>query len=132
MPFVTSQDYITKSVRAAAILTTGYVAGTVIGTDFQLYQHNQLVLLVNFTIGSLTNASIKVEFSPDNSTWYQETFSSISTTTDSVSLGVHLFAGTGKFRIAIPIKDRYIRVSAIGNGTVTNSTMTIDAVIGVA
>ena len=127
-----AQDYVVKSVRSAAILTSGYVAGTVIGTDMPLYQQNQLVILVDFTIGSLTDASIKVEFSPDNSAFYQESFSSISAGVDTVSLGSHKFTGTGKYRIAIPLKDRYVKISAIGNGTATNSTMTIDAIVGVA
>jgi len=39
---------------------------------------------------------------------------------------------TGKYRLPIEVKDRYIRVSVKGTGTVTNSSCTLDAVIGVS
>ena len=120
-------DYKIESVRAAAILTGSYVAGTVLE---QKQGKNQLVLLVNFTKGSLTTAEIKVEFSPDNSSYYQETFQSVSGGTATETLGEHTISATGLYRIMIPIKDRYVKVSAKGTGTVTSSSMTIDAVIG--
>lgn len=122
------------NVRTSAILTNSYVASDVLGVDldvpYRVQEYNQMVLLVDFTIGSLTSASIKVETSPDNSAWYQESFGSISAGTDTITLGVHTIAATGKYRIPIAIKDRYIRVSVIGTGTVTNSLMAIDIVTG--
>lgn len=123
-----SQDYTIKVVRASAILTNSYVAGTTI-SDAHLY--SQLVLYINFTIGSLTSSEIKVEFSNDNTTFFQETFSSVSGATSTDSVGEHTFTATGKFRLAIPIKDRYIKISAKGTGTVTSSLMVIDAVVGI-
>ncbi len=91
---------------------------------------NQLVLLVDFTIGSLTSASIKVEFSPDDLTYFQESFGSISGGTETVTLGVHTMAATGKYVIPLPIKFKFIKISAIGTGTTTNSLMTIRAIVG--
>ena len=124
----------TLPVRSSAILTNSYVAGNVLGDDVSspdiLKTSNQLVLYVNFTIGSLTSASVKVEFSSDKSTWVQETFSSISGGTDTLSLGVHTMTATGVYEIAVPIKAKYVRVSAIGTGTVTSSLMAITAVVG--
>jgi hypothetical protein len=122
-----SQDYTLKAVRSAAILTTSYVAGTTI-SDAHL--QSQLVIYVDFTIGSLTSAEVKVEFSDDNSTFYQETFSSVGGGTSTLSEGEHTVTATGSYRIAIPIKDRYIKISAKGTGTVTDSSMTINASIG--
>lgn len=137
----TQGDYITTSVRSAAILTNSYVAGTVIGTQtpadgvttIQVEHENQLVLYVSFTIGSLTDGRIKIEFSADNSTFYQETDTSAPTTgvvTDTVI--EHKFTATGNYRIAVPIKDRYIKVSAMGTGTVTSSSMAVLGIVGVA
>ncbi len=120
-------DYEFQSVRAAAVLTTSYVTGTVLE---QKHDQNQLVLLVNFTIGSLTTAEIRVETSPDNTNFYQETFQSVSGGTATETRGEHTINATGLYRILIPIKDRYIRVSAKGTGTVTNSSMTIGAAVG--
>jgi hypothetical protein len=127
------QDYFDFNVRTAAILTNGYVAGTVIGTvdPKTLHNYNQLLLYVDFTIGSLTDCQIKIEFSKDNSDFYQETMSSQSAGVSTDTMMVHKIAATGKYRIAIPIKDRYIKVSAIGTGTVTTSSLQIKAVIGV-
>jgi hypothetical protein len=126
--------YAYKIIRAAAILTTSYVAGTVWGpsdtSGDRPHEMNQLIVYIDFTIGSLTDAQVKVEFSHDGTTYYQETFSSISTTTSTESLGVHKFTATGKYRLAIPIKDNYIKISAIGTGTTTSSSMAINAVIG--
>jgi hypothetical protein len=116
-----------STVREAAILTTSYVTGTTIDTEGI---RNQLILLVDFTIGSLTDAQIKLEFSRDGSTWYQETFSSISTGTDTLSLGVHKMTATGLYRVSASIMDRYVRVSAIGTGTATSSSLAIFSCVG--
>lgn len=114
-------------IRSAAILTNAYVAGTVL-TDCLGY--NQLTLYVDFTIGSLTDLQVKVEFSSDAGvTYFQETFSSISSTVDTLSLGVHKMAGTGKFIINVPVQGDYIKVSAIGTGTVTTSSATITGLL---
>ena len=50
--------------------------------------------------------------------------------TDTASLGEHSMAATGNYSFAIPIETRFIRISAKGTGTVTASSMTIDAVLG--
>lgn len=123
------------NVRDSAVLTTSYVAATLndpedSSTKLELYDLNQLVLLVDFTIGSLTTAEIKIEFSPDGTDWYQEISTSTSSGTITVSAAEYTFSATGKYRIAVPTIDRFIRISAKGTGTVTNSLMEIDAVIG--
>lgn len=125
------QDYHIHDVRSSAVLTTSYVAGTVLN-----YQNanpalrNQMNLIVDFTIGSLTSGEVKVEYSHDGVTYYQETFESISGGTSTLSLGEYKMTSTGKYVIAIPIKWSHIKVSAKGTGTVTNSLMAIQAVIG--
>ena len=125
------QDYRFLPVRTAAILTGSYVAGTVIGTQaVQPALENQLIVCLDFTIGSLTSCEVKVEFSDDDSDYYQETFSNISSGTDSLSLGIHQMTATGKYTIAIPAKYRFIKVSAKGTGTTTNSSLAINAIIG--
>jgi len=124
-----NQEWKTNSVRSAAILTTEYVAGTVL-SNVEL--SNQLVVLVDFTIGSLDDLRVKVEFSSDNSSWYQETFSNISGGVSTDTLGEHKFAATGKYRLPISLKDRYVRIGAKGTGTVTDSSCAIDAIIGVS
>lgn len=134
-----TENYKIHSVRPAAILTTGYIAGTVLGpvetTSGMPAAHpsryNQLNLLASFTIGSLTDAQIKIEFSHDGVTYYQETADSApSTGVVTESVIVRKLTATGNYRITLPIKDNYIKISAIGTGTVTSSSLKIDAVLG--
>lgn len=127
-------SYAYRNVRSAAILTNSYVAGTVVGAEDAGgdYPHNgnQLIIYVDNTKGSADSAQVKVEFSHDGVTYYQESFSALSGTTDTVSLGEHSLGATGKYRLAIPIKDKYIKISAKATGTVTGSSMTINAAFG--
>lgn len=131
-------DYILRPVRTAAILTNSYVAGTILGAETltalsQPNEYNQLILLISFTKGSLTTAEVKIEFSSDNSTYYQETGERVDTTTGIATdtAIIHQFSATGNYRLAIPCNDRYIKVSAQGTGTVTSSSLKIDAVLGI-
>lgn len=122
---------MTFAIRAAAILTGSYVAGTDLSpTNGNPALRNQLQILAKLTIGSLTSADIKVEYSHDGSTWYQETFEDIAGGVSTLSGGVYRMTATGNYMISIPIKAPYIRISAIGNGTATGSSLQVDAVLG--
>ena len=126
------QDFTILNIRAAAILTSSYVAGTVIGptTSGTPALRNQLNVLLKFTIGSLTSAEVKIEYSNDGTTYFQDTFEAISGGTSTLSLGNYTFASTGNYIISVPIKFNYIKISVKGTGTATSSSMTVDAVIG--
>ena len=123
----TDHEYKTHIVRASVIPTTSYVAGTVIE---KTRDNNQLNVYVSLTFGSLTSAEVKVEFSADGTTYYQETFSAVSTVTSTESLGEHKFGAGGNYRLEIPLKDNFVKISAKGTGTLTNSLMAISAVLG--
>ncbi len=110
--------------RAAAILTNGYVAGSAI--DVSAY--DQIVIYAEFTKGSLTDLDIKVEFSPDNTIWVQETFASILGDTSTETLGIHTYSATGNYRLPVEVADKYVRISAIGNGTVTSSSLALTVI----
>lgn len=114
-------------IRASAVLTTSYVAATVISNAEGF---NQLVLYVDFTIGSLTTAELKVEFSDDGATYFDEIVETVSSGTATALPLVHAVGATGKKRYMIPIKDKYIKVSVKGTGTVTSSLMAIKAFLG--
>lgn len=123
------------TIRSAAALTTSYVAATTLGKETGLAtkvnEYNQLILYVDFTIGSLTSAEIKVEFSPDNTSFYQESHEKIDSGTSNIYTLTYKLTATGAYRIPIQCNDRYIKVSAKGTGTVTSSSMTIKAALGV-
>jgi len=101
------------------------------GKNTKIPDYRQLILYVDFTIGSLTSAEIKVEFSPDNTNFYQESHEKLDNGTSNVYTLTYTLSATGAYRIPIQCNDRYIKVSAKGTGTVTNSSMTIKAVMGV-
>lgn len=109
------------AARAAAALTNSYVASSAI----DVRNASQVIFFIAFTIGSLTDADIKVEFSPNGTTWFQETFAAIDGDTSTETNGVHTYAATGNYRLPIEVAGEYIRISAIGNGTVTGSSMAI-------
>jgi hypothetical protein len=119
------------TVRDSAILTGSYVAGTVINLAEGGF--NQLVINPQFTIGSLTSASIKVEFSKDGTTYQQETYEepTLGTGTITAYPAVHVLGSTYNPRIAIPILpgEQYIKISALGTGTATDSLLAINATV---
>lgn len=113
-------------VRPAAILTTSYVAGTII-TNAQKF--NTLSLEVAFTKGSLTSASIKIEVSEDGTNYYQLSSDSISSGVNSLQpLTYFLNTDATYSTTPLSINAKYIKISAIGVGTVTSSSMAIRAV----
>lgn len=120
-------DINLRTVRPAAILTTSYVAGTVL-EDVQKY--NNLQLLIDFTKGSLIDAQIKVEQSLDNSDWYELGSDTIATGVNTLDANITLLNETQKRSVSYPINTRFIRVSAIGTGTVTDSSLKIQAILG--
>lgn len=126
-------SYKLHTVRSSAILTTSYVAHTInLDSDaYDLKTINQLILLVDFTKGSLTTAEFKIEFSPNGTDWYQEVAESTSAGVITETLVERQISATGKYRIPVAIKDRYVRVSVKGTGTVTNSLMSVSAVTGI-
>ena len=130
--FESSYQYF--PVRASTVLTNAAVAGTVLGlSPTQLTTNNQLIIYADFTIGSLTNVILTVEFSPDNTNWYAETYpdTAVATGVTTERIKTHVIAATGLKRLTpIVICDRYIRISATGTGTVTSSLLKVDAVIG--
>lgn len=121
------EGVVKKLVRGAAILTTSYVAGTVLQRN---NDQNQLIIEADFTKGSLTSLQIKVEFSEDGTNYYQETSKSTTGGTETDTLVEHEVTASGAYRLAIPIMDRYIKISSKGTGTVTGSSLAISGKLG--
>ncbi len=121
-------DYLPKAVRTAAILTNSYVAGTDLTA---ITRFNQMVILIDLTLGSLTSAELKVEFSSNGTDFFQETSSAIAGGIDSVTPLAHQMSTTGLQTLNIPILANHIRISIKGTGTVTGSSAAIVATLGV-
>lgn len=125
-------DYKDLQLIASTALTNSYVpTQVVIPTTRSLEQYNQLTLYVAYTAGSLNSMSIKIEFSNDETNWYEETIDAVDTSTGIISekLAVRTLSATGNYRIPVKIIDRYIRVSVIGTGTATGSSVAVTAIL---
>lgn len=119
--------------RESAILTNSYVTGTVLyGAPFYnaiegLGDFNQLKLRVEFTVGSLDSAEIKIEFAENtgdkNYEWTQQTVESVTSGSVNLSLAENKLTTSGVYEINIPINCSAIRVSVKGTGTVTGSSI---------
>tara|TARA_R110002012_G_scaffold103781_2_gene243823 strand:+ start:2437 stop:2661 length:225 start_codon:yes stop_codon:yes gene_type:complete len=64
---------------------------------------------------------LKIEFSPDDINYYRESSVDIVSGTGTVNAFEYTFTSDGNYRLAIPIKDKYMKVSVKGTGTVTSS-----------
>lgn len=114
-------------VRSAAILTNSYVEGTIID---EANQYNQLSLEIAYTKGSLTSLEIKIEYSQDGVTYVQDANVAPSAGTNTISVSEYTYAGsTANFILDMPINTNFIKVSAKGTGTVTSSSLAINAVL---
>ena len=106
-------DYEYKVIRESEQLTVWYVASWVRGEsdNLDLTGKNQVILLVDLSLWNLTSMEMKAEFSHNNIDYYQETSLDVSWGTWIANLFEYTFNEDGKFRIAYPIKDRYMRIS---------------------
>lgn len=110
-------------VRASAIVTDSYVAGTVVGN---ISEYNSIGLEVDFTKGDLTSMELKIEESQDKVNYYQQATESGSGGTISDALAIRQFTASGKYAILVtPVRARYIKVSVKGTGTVTSSLVAV-------
>lgn len=140
--------YATFNARTAAVLTNLYVTGPVIGVSpttsqvlastQRLEEFNYFALDIAFTLGSLTNVGIKVEFSEDSVNWYQPVTTSNSGGTSTLTQMQILINLSGNYWVPLNglwntggnFLTKYVRVSANGVGTVTSSSLAITLVAG--
>jgi len=132
---IRSTSYVNKAIRTAAVLTNAYVAGTILGAESSkptlVHEFTQMIVNVDLTLGNLTSAQLKVEFSNDDTTYEQESNSSVSGGTSTLTLNEYSMSATGNYRIPIKILDRYIKISCKGTGDVTNSSCFVDVYLGI-
>ena len=115
------------AIRAAAILTGSYVAGTTIQNA---HNYNQLTIEVDYTQGSLTSLEIKVEFSRDGVTFFQDINISPSSGVNTIIPSSYTYTGAAaKFSIDLAINTNFIKVSAKGTGTATSSSLAISGTL---
>jgi len=127
-------------IRAAAILTGSYVVAATFGdsngsptglttTPEQAVNNEStdLVLDLAFTKGSLTSCDVAVDFSTDGSTWFAEGSEAVSAGVATITSKVHRMSANFTGTITVPVSHPYVRVKALGTGTVTSSSLAISA-----
>jgi len=125
-----------KTVRASAVLTSAYVAASVITVD----EHNFLGINLAYTKGDETSMSMKVEVSTDGgTTWYQQTTETVSGGEISVALGERKYTATGNYStvvspIKVPSSDTsdkgQLRVSFKATGGTPTGTVAAELITG--
>ena len=116
---ISQSNIQTIVVRAASVLTTSYIASDVIN----IQGANQLQLLVSFTKGSSDGCELKIEFSEDQSVWYQESVIDILATNYAEHEALtRRINDSGNLLISVPVSASFLRVSsqAITSGTDTS------------
>jgi hypothetical protein len=107
-------------------LTTAYSGNA---KEFSTYGMEKMVLYVNYTTGAAeTNNSIeiKVEFTPDNAAFYQETNAADSGGTTTLTQKEYTFVGASaatsyKFSVPIELADNVVKVSIKETGVAANA-----------
>jgi hypothetical protein len=111
---------LSKVGRASAVLTTGEVAGAAI--DLDLCKDKQVTVDFSFTLGMLTNVTVRFYGSKDGTTY--DLVAPLATLGTS---SVALTANTERMYIMPAMPGvKWFRVSVQGSGTVTNSLCAFD------
>ena len=122
-----SLSYQYKTLREDSVLTTIPEFTQVRWKDdnLNLSWENQVVLYVKFVKWSLDSMIMKVYFSPDNIDYFQECSIDINSGVGTVNKFDYSFTSNGNYRIPIPIKDKYMKISVEWSGNVSGSSCKI-------
>jgi hypothetical protein len=106
---------LSKVGRASAVLTTGEVAGAAL--DLDICKDKQVTIDLSFTIGMLTNVTVRFYGSTDGTTYDLLAHLAVPGTSS-----VALTASTERMYVMPPLPGvKWFRVTVQGSGTVTNS-----------
>lgn len=115
------------TVREAAALTTSYVSSD----SFNIQGANQLQLLVSFTKGDSAGCRLKIEFSEDESTWYQESMVSEFPSVNDVKHTpiTRKIEDSANLLISVPISASFFLINAKAITSGTGTSLSISATI---
>jgi len=124
MPYSKSKH----TVRANAVLTSAYVAGTVFSADRQ----NYLAVLIKYTKGDETSLNVKIETSVDGGTTYgQQVTETTSGGNVAVALAQYDFTATGNYWIVVsPFLADTVKISVKATGGTPTGQVGVDALTG--
>ena len=115
---ISQSNLKTIVVREAMALTTSYT----VSDSINIQGANQLQLLVSFTKGSSDGCRLKIEFSEDKQTWYQESIVSFLSNDAEHRPFVRKINDSANLIMSIPISASFLRISgqAVTSGTDTS------------
>lgn len=110
----------------AVTLTTAYTGNT---KTIAVAGAEEAILFVNYTTGSgetSNSIEIKVEFGPTDTDVYQDVNEAVSSGTSTLYQKEYTFVGASaatsyKFRLPIPVADKFMKVSIKESGVSTNA-----------
>lgn len=117
------------TIRAIAVPTASYVAGTIISTD----EHNYAGILVKYTKGDETSIQLKIETSSDDGTTYGQQSAEGSPSSGNIAIdsAYRTFTATGNYWITVhPLKADTVKISVKSTGGTPTGTVGVDAIIG--
>jgi len=123
---ITQNNLVLKSLGGSKALTISNVTSEIMN----IQGANQVQLLICFTKGNSSGCRLKIEFSEDRATWYQESMVSEFTVKNEVEhkLVIRRINETGNYVISVPVSASYFKVSAqaidSGDGTLFSITAT--------
>lgn len=121
-----TNDYSLKSIRAASILTSSYVASDIVENS---EKYNKAELFIKFAKGSLTDCQIKIEFSNDGTNYFQKSSDAITSGVNTLATNILKLTADNNFSYEFNVNARFIKISAIGTGTATSSSLALDLVM---
>lgn len=115
------------TVRESAPLTTSYVSSD----SFNIQGANQLQLLVSFIKGESDGCRLKIEFSEDESTWYQESMVSEFPAANDVKHTpiTRKVENSANLVLSLPISASFFRISVQAVMSGTDTSLSIIATI---
>lgn len=117
----------TRTVRASSVLTSSYVAGTLISSDTQ----NFLGVMLSYTKGDETSCEVKIEVSLDGGvTFFQQDVETPDATGKiALTQGYRQLTATGNYAVTIyPMKADQIKISAKATGGTPTGTLAVTSV----
>ena len=112
-PVLLSSRESTTALFTAEALTSSFVASSGVEVRTAI----QVILYVDFTIGNADSMEMRIEFSPDNVSWFRE--DSYSFTGDGAMdefPNVYTLESSMTVRLPRPVSDKYMRASVRGTG----------------
>ena len=123
---VSQSNIRTLIVREASELTTDYFPSN----SLTIQGANQLQLLVSFTKGDSDGCRLKIEFSEDELTWYQESSYTLSEEIYAIHKPAYrMIQESCNMVISVPISATFFRVSSKAITSFTDTSLSIIATI---